>query len=449
MTSNTLGSANGSQFFAAVHFVAAKMGKVKPSGYVMKSSLAAVMIVLAGCSSSPPKAPSKGDVYVGPPTLNLRSEIATQSPVVTTVKHGDKLEIVDRQRQSFFKVRAPNGAEGWTDQRQLLGSADMAALKALSAHAASMASEGKATTDSDLRVRIQPSPNSPSFLMLKTNDQVDVLARIRRPRTDLPRQPLVTPPAKKAKATRRPSKTTKIPPPPLPLPPAPPSNWLELSKGERADDEPAERDNTGPPLPTDGWSLVRTPDGQSGWALTRRLRMAIPDEVGQYAEGHTIVSYYSLGSVPDGDQKKDTWLWTTISEGGRPYDFDSFRIFVWSSHRHRYETEHVERNLTGFLPVEFEQVHYAGKGKEAANGGQYAGFSVCVQMKDGQLSRRQYALTDTHVRFAGEEPCVLPPPLDFGNPGPAPTAVPASTASPVQETLVQRLKRRLKSWTGH
>jgi Bacterial SH3 domain len=414
----------------------------------MKASLAAVIIVLSGCSSSPPKAPSKGEVYVGPPTLNLRSEIATQSPTVTTVKHGDKLQIVEQQHRSFLKVRAPNGVEGWTDLRQLLGAADMATLKGLATRAAFMPSQGQATTDSDLRVHIQPGPNSPSFLTLKENDKVDVLARIRRPRSDLPRKPLVAPPPKKAKATRKPSKTPQITPPPLPTPPAPPSNWLELSKGEGADQEP-EPETSGPPTPTDGWSLVRTADGQSGWALTRRLRMAIPDEVGQYAEGHTIVSYFSLGSVPDGDQKKDTWLWTTVAEGVHPYDFDAFRVFVWSVRRHRYETEHVERNLVGFLPVEIQTVRYAGKGKDAASGDEYAGFSVCVQKKDGQLYRRRYAVTAGNVRLASEDPCVLPPAVDFGDPDATPPAASPAIAPPVKETLVQRLKRGLKSLTGH
>jgi uncharacterized protein YgiM (DUF1202 family) len=389
----------------------------------------------AGCRSSPPKAPSKGEAYVGPATLNLRSEIATQSSTVTTVRHGDKLEIVDHQRV-FLKVRAPNGAEGWTDQRQLLGIADMTALKALAARAATMPSQGQGTTDADLRVHIQPASNAPSFLTLKENDKVDVLTHIRRPRTDLPRKPLVTPPPKKTKATRKPSKAGQVPPPPLPIPPPPPANWLELSKGDEADEEPPPPDKAGP---TDDWSLVRTPDGQSGWVLTRRLRMAIPDEVGQYAEGHTIVSYFPLGSVQDGDQQKNTWLWTTSTQSGRPYDFDSLRVFVWSIRRHRYETEYIEKNLTGYSPVEVQTVDVAGE--------THAGFSVCVQKKDGQRYRRQYAVLNTKVRMVAEQSCELPPAVDLGDPGPAPSAGTVA-AQPATESFTQRAKRRLRSLTG-
>jgi len=400
-------------------------------------------ILLAACRSGPPRAPAKGEAFVGPATLNLRSDFPIQSSTVATVKHGDRLEIVEQHR-SFVKVRAPNGAEGWIEQRQLLGADDMAALKALAQRAASMPSQGTATTDADVRVHIQPAAGAPSFLTLKENDKVDVLTHLRRPRTDLPRKPLVPPPAKKAKATKKPGKSGQIPPPPMPAPPPPPANWLELSKSDESDDEPVAPATSAPPVASDDWSLVRAPDGESGWVLTRRLRMAIPDEVAQYAEGHRIVSYFSLGKVQDGDQQKDIWLWTTVGDGVRPYDFDSFRVFAWSAHRHRYETEYIQKNLTGYSPVELQTVHYAaGKAKNAA-AEEHSGFSVCVQKKDGQLHRQQFAVMNTLIRFAGEAPCVLPPPVDFANPGAAP-ALAAPVPQVKQPSLWQRFKDRLKS----
>lgn len=405
-------------------------------------------MLLAACHSSPPRAPVVGEAYVGPATLNLRSDIPVQSSTVATVQHGDRLEIL-QQRRLFLKVRAPNGAEGWIEQRQLLGADEMAGLKALAKRTASMPSQGRATTDADLRVHIQPAAASPSFLTLKENDKVDVLTHIRRPRTDLPRKPLVAPPAKRTKATHKPGKAPQYPPPPMPAPPPPPSNWLELSRSEEPDEERAEPADSSPPAPTDDWSLVRASDGQSGWVLTRRLRMAIPDEVAQYAEGHRIVSYFSLGSVRDGEVQKDTWLWTTVGDGVRPYDFDSFRVFVWSIRHHRYETEYIERNLIGYSPVEIQSVHFAeGRVKNPPAGGEYAGFSVCVEKKDGQLARRQYAVMNTLVRFAGEAPCVLPPPVDFSNPGAAPPSAKATTPVSPQEGFSQRLKKRLKALSG-
>jgi SH3-like domain-containing protein len=389
-----------------------------------------------------------GEAFVGPASLGLRSDIPTQSATVVTVKHGDRVQIL-QQRRSFLRVRAPNGAEGWTDQRQLLAAEDMAALKAMAKRAAAMPSQGRATTDAELRVHIQPAAKSPSFLTLKENEKVEVLTHLVRTRTELPRKPLVSPPPKKPKATgRKPPKAAQYPPPPMPVPPPPPPNWVEMSKSAEPDDAPpAESENPVPPQPTDDWSLVRAADGQAGWVLTRRLRMAIPDEVAQYAEGHRIVSYFSLGSVSDGDPKKDTWLWTTIGGGSPPYDFDSFRVFAWSTRRHRYETEYIERNLTGYAPVELEPVRFSGgKGKNAPAGEQYQGFSVCVEKKDGQRYRRQYAVMNTLVRFAGEQPCEAPPAFEFGNLPTAPHA--ASAAQPPSQSLWQRVKRHVKGWFG-
>ena len=412
-------------------------------GPLAKFSAFALGLLLASCQSTTPRAPSKGEAYVGPPTLNLRSDFPTTSSTVATVKHGDRLEIIE-QRRSFVRVRAPNGAEGWIEQRQLLGADDMAGLKALAARAASMPSQGRATTDSDLRVHMQPAASSPSFLTLKQDDKVDVLTHLRRPRTDLPRKPLVAPPPKKAKATRKSGKTPQVQPPPMPVPPTPPPNWLELSKGDSPGDDPPEPAASTPPAPTDDWSLVRAANGQSGWVLTRRLRMAIPDEVAQYAEGHRIVSYFSLGTVHDGDQQKDIWLWTTVGDGVRPYDFDSFRVFVWSTRRHRYETEYIEKNLTGYSPVELHPVRFSGGKGKTSSAEEYAGFSLCVEKKDGQVYRRRYAVMNTLVRFAGEEPCSLPQPMNFGNPAATPAASAPAAQAP-QESLWQRLKNRLKS----
>jgi SH3-like domain-containing protein len=421
---------------------------VRP-GSIAKISAAAAVLLLAGCHGSPPRAPVLGEAYVGPASLNLRSDIPTQSSTVVTVKHGDRIEIL-QQRRSFLRVRAPNGAEGWTDQRQLLATEDMAALKALAKRAAAMPSQGRATTDADLRVHIQPAAKSPGFLTLKENDKVDVLTHLTRTRTELPRKPLVAPPPKKAKSTgRKPSKAAQYPPPPMPKPPVPPPNWLDLSKADEPDDAPpADSESQTPPQPTDDWSLVRATDGQSGWVLTRRLRMAIPDEVAQYAEGHRIVSYFSLGTVRDGDQQKDTWLWTTIGGGSPPYDFDSFRVFVWSLRRHRYETEYIERNLIAYSPVEVQPVRFSGgKGKSAPADEQYPGFSVCVQKKDGQRYRRQYAVLNTLVRFAGEQPCEVPPPIESGIPAAAPHAGTPTAQAPV-ESFWQRARKRVRGWLG-
>ena len=68
-----------------------------------------------------------GEAFVGPAILKIRSDIPLQSATVTTVKHGDRLEILQTRRR-FLRVRTPSGVEGWTDERQLLAAEDMVAL---------------------------------------------------------------------------------------------------------------------------------------------------------------------------------------------------------------------------------------------------------------------------------------------------------------------------------
>jgi SH3-like domain-containing protein len=406
---------------------------------------AALAVLLFACRGTPHASPSLGEAFVGPSTLNLRSDIPTQSSTVAVVRHGDRLEIL-QHRRSFLKVRAPNGAEGWTDERQLLAASDMAALKDLAARAARIRSQGRAIADAELRVHIQPSGKSPSFLSVQANEKVDVLTHITRPRTDLARAPLVPPPPKKQTiaAKKHSRKELAIPPPPAPKPPAPPDNWLDLSKPDLPERSSPAGANPEAPVISDDWSLVRAADGQSGWVLTRRLRMAIPDEVAQWAEGHRIVSYFSLGTVQDGDEKKDIWLWTTV-QGQPPYDFDSFRVFVWSLRRHRYETQYIERNLKGYGPVLIEPVELAaGKGKTLE--GQHPGFSLCVEKKDGIRYRRAYALVNTSIRFAADRACEAPQPLEFVV-TPPPEALAAPPAPAPSETFTQRLRRRLKALT--
>lgn len=141
----------------------------------------------------------------------------------------------------------------------------------------------------------------------------------------------------------------------------------------------------------DDWNLIRTSAGKVGWVLTRPLSMAIPDEVAQYAEGHRITSYFPLGQVRDGDSVKNNWLWTTITKGGQPYEFDSFRVFVWSLRHHRYETAYIERNVVGHYPV------------RVTNAGSEPSFSVVIEGVDGHLYQKTYSFDSYRIRMVNRE----------------------------------------------
>jgi hypothetical protein len=121
--------------------------------------------------------------------------------------------------------------------------------------------------------------------------------------------------------------------------------------------------------------------------------------VAQYAEGHRITAYLPLGDVKDGDQLKHNWLWTTIGKGTESCEFDSFRVFVWSTRRHRYETAYIERNVIGYFPIAAEP--------DSSQGGQ--AFSLVLQDKDGKLYKRTYAFSGYRVRMVLKTPFERPP----------------------------------------
>ena len=363
-----------------------------------------IILLFAGCSDRPERAPAIGEAYAGPATLVLRNEIALKSGTAATVHHGERLEIL-RVRRAFVLVRTPSGAEGWVNSRELLTAAEMEDLRRLEDQGKSLPSQGAASTFDVLNVHSAPDRRSPSFLQVKEGMRMEVLAHRVTPRSSAPaaqRKLLPDPPKPARRAARKPKETPKFPKPPMPPAPKPPANWLEMSKRPVGleEDPPAEV----PPVPMDDWSLVRTQDGRSGWVLTSRLYMGVPDEVAQYAEGKRITSYFSLGEVQDGDQKKHHWLWTTLESGLQPYEFDGFRVFIWSLRRHRYETAYRERNLKGYYPVLLHTVELATPVRKGAppQAVKYPGFSLLVEKEDGSLYRRNYAFIGNIVRFAGE-----------------------------------------------
>ncbi len=406
---------------------------------VVRPILLLALLVSLGCGTSPERAPAIGEAFVGPSSLNLRQDLTPRSPVTATAKHGERLDLIQRRRR-FVKARTAQGAEGWTDSRQLLTPEQMTALRRARQRAASLPSQGQATVYEPLNVHTEPNRQAPSFHQIPQREPVDVIGH--RVAARIPYQPTPTRAAEPAPAApvrklRKKKQGDAVPPPPPPAPPRPPDNWLELSAQlpeTRPPAAPTPQPVVQPPppaAPMEDWSLVRTRDGKVGWVLSRMLVMAIPDEVAQYAEGHRITSYFSLGKVADKDQTKDNWLWTTNSQSAQPFQFDSVRVFVWSLRRHRYETAYIERNLKGFYPVQ-------------AEASERPVFSLIVEEKDGKLYRRTYGFSGFRVRMTSKQPWEAPA---------EPAAAPAQdqTGPPVSatdETLWRRLRARVTRLFG-
>ena len=364
----------------------------------MAGALAA-SLSLAACASAPPQKPSTGIAFAGPTSVNLREDLGPRAETVGTVQHGERLEVLEMRRR-FVRVRTSKGVEGRTDANYLLSQQQVSDLDRLADYAAALPSQGAGTTYDSLNVHVGPSRQAPSFMQIPEGGVVEVLQHRVSPRSApmAPAPPKAKPKqvAAKSKTPAKPAKKGDVPPPDAPSPPPLPANWTELSR-------PRAADLTGAPVPapeplvaatrppSDDWYLVRTRDRKAGWVLARQISMSIPDEVAQYAEGHVITGYLSLGK--DEKAGKDNWLWTTSSSGLQPHDFDSFRVFVWSTKRSRYETAYIERNVRGRFPIE----------AQAATGDGSA-FSVVLEDKDGQLYKRTYAFSGYRVKMTSKVP---------------------------------------------
>ena len=384
---------------------------------------AGIVCALSGCSSKPARTPVIGHAWAGPVTLNLHTEIDSKSPTVIAVHHGDKLEIV-AQRRRWYKVRTENGIEGWTSDRELLDAAQMKRLKGLAAETRGLPSQGVATTFSNLNVHTEPSRQSPSFVQVKEKEKVDIIAhRVSERGAPAERRELIPPRPAPEKTKGKKEKASKIPEPPVPPAPEPPPGWLELSR--QLDPKPDASEV--PHGPLDDWTLVRTANGESGWVLTGGLYLTVPDEVAQYAEGHRITSYFSIGKTQDGSLQKDIWLWTTSDELGEDHDFDGYRVFTWSLRHHRYETAYIQRRERGFFPV-------------LAKAGE---FTVCLQKDDGSRIARHYVMMGNSVRPAGVTPCAK-----ALGPEAAPQELVTAQGPPPKKSFADRIKTRAKGLFG-
>jgi SH3-like domain-containing protein len=406
----------------------------RPVALLILACCGAAATVSCGGSSTASRDPSIGVAYVGPASMNLRQDLAVRSAPVTTVKHGDRLDILQTRRR-LVRVRTADGLEGWADSRSLLSAAQMDELQSLAKDAEKFPSQGTAKVFDALNVHAEPSRTSPSFYQIPEGGAVDVLAHRVTPRVAAEPQVLSATRAHTAakKAQAKPAKPVAQLLP-LPKPPSPPSNWEQMSR-PRASDLPGYVPPPPPPSPpVDDWNLVRTKDGNVGWVLARMLYMAIPDEVAQYAEGNRITAYLAIGDVKDGDKVKHNWLWTTADSSLKNAEFDSFRVFVWSTRRHRYETAYIERNVTGFYPVELADVP----------GSQEKGFALVMQDKDGSLYKRLYGFSGYRVRMISKTPVAR----DSAAFGPANRAAAdaAEARQPPPSGWRQKITTRLRRW---
>ncbi len=282
-------------------------------------------------------------MYVSAPQASLRDRVAAVYSKTGTVKNGDRVSVIDREKR-FVKVRTAEGVEGWLEQRYVISQQVFDSFQKLSKDHANDPLQAMGTTRNDTNLHIEPGRETEHLYQLPLGSKVSILARGT---------------AEKAGAAANPP--------------------------TKKDSKPA-----GPVL--EDWWLVRDPQNRAGWLLARMVDLDVPLEIAQYAEGQRFMAFFVLNEVQDGDKKVPQYLaLLSESKDGQPFDYDKVHVFTWNVKKHRYETAYRERNLSGVLPV---TVTHEDFGKE----GDLPVFILRVKDDAGNVAERKYKLNTPIVR---------------------------------------------------
>ena len=336
-------------------------------------------------------------MYVSAPETSLRDRVATMYNKIGTVRNGDRLEVLEKQRR-FLRVRTDSGQEGWIEERSLVTQDVYDAFQKLVQDSNGQPVQAHGSTRAELNMHDAPSREADHLYQLKDGEKVDILKRATAPK--VPPKAATATQTGKSNAAQSKAQTTPAAHPTNPTPAAPPANATQnpppppppAKPGQKAT-AAAKGKDVEPPKPVmEDWYLVRNPAGRVGWVLLRMVDLDIPIEVAQYAEGQRIMGYFVLNTVQDGEKQVPQYL-VLLNEpkDGLAWDYNQIRVFTWGRVRHRYETAYRERNLEGYLPVKTGHEIF---GKE----GDLPTFTIRKQTEDGQMVDVTYKLNGPIVR---------------------------------------------------
>ena len=334
-------------------------------------------------------------MYVSAQETSLRDRVATMYNKIGTVRNGDRVEVLEKQRR-FLRVRTDSGQEGWIEERSLVPQDVYDAFQKLAKDTAGQPAQAHGATRAELNMHDTPSREGDHLYQLKDGEKVDILKHATAEKN--PPKAIAAGAAQTAKTgTSQPpsaaagSASNQTPPASEPKPTQAPA--ASATKAGQSPPLPAKGKEASPPKPViEDWYLVRNSAGRVGWVLLRMVDLDIPIEVAQYAEGQRIMGYFVLNTVQDGDKQVPQYL-VLLNEpkDGLPWDFNQIRIFTWGRVRHRYETAYRERNLEGYFPV---KTGHAVFGKE----GDLPTFTIEKKTDDGQTVDITYKLNGPIVR---------------------------------------------------
>jgi SH3-like domain-containing protein len=293
--------------------------------------------------------------YVSAPQATLRDQVATIYNRVGTVKNGDRVEVLEREKR-FSRVRAADGIEGWIEQRYLVDQQTYDGLQKLKQENLNDPVQAPGVLRSETNLHVTPGRETEHLYQLSAGAKVSLLKRGTAEKQSASPGPTGKSAAKKASSGELPS---------------------------------------GPPL--EDWWLVRDAQNRVGWVLARMVDLDVPLEVAQYAEGQRFVAFFVLDQVrdsgKDGTDRNVPQYLCAITEphDGLAYDFDQIRVFTWNVRKHRYETAYREHGLNGVLPVTVTSENFDKEGMLPV-------FVVRVKEDSGSVIERKYKLNTPIVR---------------------------------------------------
>lgn len=267
---------------------------------------------------------------------------------VGTVKNGERVEIVDREKR-FARVRTASGIEGWVEQRYLIDQKTFDGLQKLTQDNLNAPSQAPGILRNDTNLHITPGRETDHLYQLSSGAKVALLKRATAEKQ------IVAQPAAKPISSK--------------------------SAGKQA---------SGPAL--EDWWLVRDDQNRVGWVLARMVDVDVPLDIAQYAEGQRFVAFFVLDDVQDGDKKVPQYLCLlTEPHDGATYDYDQVRVFTWNQRKHRYETAYREHGFDGVLPVTVTQENFDKDGTLPV-------FILRTRDDAGNVAEHKYKLNTPIVR---------------------------------------------------
>jgi len=314
-----------------------------------------LLTALCACRRGPTV---KEIAYISAPQAFLRDQVATVYSKTGTVKNGEQVQILGRDRR-FARVRTPSGAEGWVEQRFLATKQTYDAFQKLDAQEQSDPVQSTGTTRNQTNIHLDPGRDTDHLYQLDQAAKVSILKR------------------------------------------ATIEKLLPGASARPTADKTGDPKSVPPPM--EDWWLIRDQQGHAGWILARMVDVDVPLEIAQYAEGQRIVASFVLNQVADAEKNISQYLvLLTENKDGMPFDYNQIRVFTWNVRRHRYETAYRERNLNGVLPVTVSQETFEKEGSLPA-------FVLRVKDETGNTLDRKYKLDTPLVKRVyapGEEPAV-------------------------------------------